>query len=156
MSIIHAEYAEILNARPEDVYTLLADYVESHPKILPPQFKNVTVTQGGRGAGTVFNTTVQVIGTTKSFTMHVTEPEPGRRLVETDVAQGVTTTFNIEPTDAGRKTRLTIATDSQASPGFAGFMEKLMIPPVQRRMYKQEMKLIAGYLAAHSKTSAAV
>jgi hypothetical protein len=156
MSTVHAEYSEVLNARPQDVYELLVDYVESHPKILPPQFREIKVLKGGRGAGTVFTTTVKVMGTTQTFTMDVTEPEPGRLLVETDKAQGVTTSFKIEPADAGRKTRLTIATDSAASLGFAGFMEKLMTPPVQRRIYKQEMKLIANYLAAHNKTSFAV
>jgi sugar/nucleoside kinase (ribokinase family) len=156
MSTIHVEYTEILNARPADVYNLLADYVESHPKILPPQFQNVTVVKGGRGAGTIFSTTVKVMGTTKTFMMNVTEPEPGRLLVETDAAQGVTTSFKIEPTGGGNKTRLTITTDSRASAGFAGFMEKLITPPVQRRIYKHEMKLIADYLATHNETSFAV
>ena len=37
MGQIIAMATDILDARPEDVYTTIADYHEGHPKILPPK-----------------------------------------------------------------------------------------------------------------------
>jgi hypothetical protein len=37
MGQIKAKSAAILNARPEDVYTTIADYQHSHPDILPKE-----------------------------------------------------------------------------------------------------------------------
>ncbi len=41
-----------MDAPPDRVYAIIADYHNGHPHILPKQFRNLTVEKGGVGAGT--------------------------------------------------------------------------------------------------------
>jgi hypothetical protein len=77
--------------------------------------------------------------------MVVSEPDPGRVLAERELDGSTATTFTLEPI-AGNQTRVTIATTMATRSGFAGMMERLMTPPVMRRIYKQELELIATYM----------
>jgi hypothetical protein len=146
MNPIHVEVSELIDSRPEVLYAIFADYLESHPAILPkPYFTALTVEQGGIGAGTVVQVHMAVMGVKKAYHLVVSEPEPGRVLVETDEAAGVVTTFTIEPLNGGNKSRVTITTDSRPSPGIAGVIEKVLNPPISRRIYKQELRQLADY-----------
>ncbi len=143
---VHVEYSERLNASPEQIYGILQDYTESHPAILPRQyFQELVVEKGGRGAGTVVHTRLKVMGVEQTFTLEVSEPEPGRVLTETDKATGVVTIFTVEPVGEQNQCELTIASDFKASPGLKGFMEKLVQPGIVRKIYKAEFRLIAQY-----------
>ena len=52
MTHYHAEASEIINAPPEKVYAILADYHEGHPAILPARyFTGLTVRRRRRAAG---------------------------------------------------------------------------------------------------------
>lgn len=148
MSQIHAEASDIIDARPEEVYAILVDYHEGHhPAILPqPYFTELAIEKGGKGAGTVIRVRMKVFGVERTYHLEVSEPEPGRVLVEADKDAGVTTTFTVEPVNDGRQTRVTIATDLTASPGFTGFMEKIVNPPISRHIYKKELRQLAAYV----------
>ena len=137
MSQYHAIATAVIKAPAERVYSILADYQVGHPAILPkPYFSGLSVEQGGRGAGTVFVTRMQVMGAERSFHMTVTEPQPGRVMVESD---GITTTtFTVEP-KGGAQCRVTITTDVRPSPGLQGWIERLFTPPFLRRVYRQEL-----------------
>lgn len=149
MSIIHIQYSAIINATPEKVYAVISDYRVGHPAILPkPYFTGLTVVEGGQGAGTVVITEMNVFGVKKTYRQYVTEPEPGRVLVEDDPVEGIKTTFILEPLEGGKQTRITLLTESRASAGFRGFMERLMNPSITRRIYKIEMANLAAYLKA--------
>ena len=101
MKPIHAEASADIGAPADEIYNVLADYQVGHPAILPkPDFTSLTVEHGGRGAGTVFVTRMRAMGSERIFRMTVTEPQPGRVLVESDGM--TTTTFTIEPAGAHR------------------------------------------------------
>jgi hypothetical protein len=147
MSTIHAEVTEVIDAQPESIYAILADYRVSHPAILPkPYFTSVTVEQGGQGAGTIVRADMKVMGTKLAYHLIVSEPQPGRVLMETDAAAGVTTTFTVEPLSGGRQSRVTIATDAATSSGVKGWLERLLNPLVMRRIYQQELQQLARYV----------
>lgn len=146
---LHVELSETINAPAEHVYAVLADYHTSHPAILPDAFKELIVEKGGKGAGTVFLTHMEVMGVKRSYHMTVTEPQPGRVLMEEDPQVGTVTTFTVEPINNGKQSRLTIATDARLASGFAGIMERLINPPVMRRIYKEEMAKINDYVQKH-------
>jgi uncharacterized protein YndB with AHSA1/START domain len=147
MSHSHFEVSETINASPANVYEVLTDYLVSHPAILPkPYFSKLVVEQGGHGAGTVFELHMDVYGTKRVLHPVVSEPEPGRVLVETDADAGVVTTFTVDPLGEGSQSRVTFATDSRTSPGLQGFMERLFQPMVLRRIYKKELQLLAQYV----------
>jgi hypothetical protein len=147
MSHIHVEASDVIDASPKVIYAILTDYRKGHPAILPkPYFTDLTVVKGGKGAGSVILVRMRVLGVEAAYTMEVSEPEPDRVLVEADENAGVTTTFTVDPLDGGTKSRVTIATDMKASPGFKGFLEKLITPRITRSIYKKELRQLADYV----------
>ena len=147
-SVLVAESA-VIDARPEVIYSILADYRDEHPRILPRQyFQELTILRGGQGAGTVFRARVRVLGTETRYEMVVSEPEPGHMLVETDASAGVVTTFTVSPIGDGNRTNLEIATTWTTRGSLAGFLQGLMTPLVSRPMYRTELQLVASYVAS--------
>ncbi len=153
MSKILGTASAVIDAPPAAIYAVLSNYVEEHPRILPrPYFTGLQVESGGKGAGTVFHADMEIMGRRFHYHMDVTEPEPGRRLVESDRITDTVTEFLLEPLDNGNRTHLTIRTEVSASPGFAGVMERLFTPMLMRSIYKKELVQIAEYVR-ESKTS---
>ena len=147
MGSVHTEVSAVIDGTPAEVYAVFADYRESHPQVLPkPYFGDLVVEQGGKGAGTVFRTTITVMGKSVDYQMDVTEPEPGRVLQETDKKLGTTTLFIIDPAEGGKRSRVTIATDWTPSPGVIGWLEKLTTPAFMRKLYETEIQNVQEYL----------
>ncbi len=144
MGQISVGAAAILNARPADVYATIADYHTGHPNILPRQIYDLQVEQGGYGAGTITRFKTRILGVEQAFHHRVSEPEPGRVLVEQDIEAGqdLATTFTVTPLDEGRKARVEIKTTMNASPGLKGLVERLLVPLANPPVYRQELKLL--------------
>jgi len=132
-----------IDAPPERVYGIIADYRVGHPSILPKPFKNFVLEQGGRGAGTIIRFEVHAFGSVTRFRAIVTEPEPGRVLVETNVEPaGSLTTFTVVPdVDGGTDvTFLTEATTSRS--GLAGALEQFLSKRFMKKLYADELQLL--------------
>ena len=142
-TMIHAEASDVIAAAPDKIYSVLIDYHQGHPSILPPQFHDVVIEAGGHGAGTRLRGNVKVWGRVVPFHHEVSEPQPGRVLQERDPDSGQTTRFVLEPLNGGASTRVTIRSDFPPSAGFMGFMERLTLPPVARDMYRAELHNLA-------------
>lgn len=146
MAHVHAEQEAVIAAPADVVYGILADYHQHHPHVLPKQyFSDLTVEEGGQGAGTTFRVRTHALGVEHAYHMRVTEPEPGRVLAETDIDSGLVTTFTVTPTNDGTHARVRIATDWETSPGLAGIIEKLLTPMVMRRIYAKELRQLDEY-----------
>jgi polyketide cyclase/dehydrase/lipid transport protein len=134
----------IIPARRERVYSLIANYHDGHPRILPKQFSGLVVEQGGMGAGTVIRFQMSVFGKKQTFRAAITEPEPGRVLVETDLAaNGAVTTFTINPGTAPADSNVTISTELRVRTGFLGQIEKALTTMLLRPMYVKELENLA-------------
>ena len=132
-----------IKAPARRVYDLLADYNVGHPSILPkPFFTKLQVEKGGVGEGTVFRATMRVLGSEQTFRAAVTEPEPGRVLVETDLATGLVTTFTVDSRGTD-ESYLTFETRLPQRPGIQGFVERLVSRVLLPRVYRDEQQLIA-------------
>lgn len=146
MSQIHTEYSAVIDARPEDIYAVIRDYNVGHRAILPkPYFTGMDIEKGGVGAGTIVLVHMEVFGNKRTFRHVVSEPEPNRLLVEQDENLGVTSQFLVEPINV-EQSRVTIIADARPQPGFVGIMERLMNPPIMRRIFKEELQNLADYL----------
>ena len=140
MNHYQVQVSSIIHAPAQDIYAVIADYHQGHPSILPPRyFTSLEVIKGGQGAGTEISVAMDVFGTKARYHMTVSEPEPGRVLLEEDVDAGVITTFTVDPIDDGTNSRVTILTDAQTGPGLRGWIEKLVTPAVSRRIYREEL-----------------
>lgn len=147
MKPIHVEVSHVIEARPERVYAILADYRVGHPAILPqPYFTELVVEEGGQGAGTIVRVGMEVMGKAFAYRQTISEPEPGRVLKEADAAAGVITTFTVDPLDGGGRSRVTIATAAATSPGLTGWLARVFNPPLMRRIYRQELQQLAEYV----------
>jgi hypothetical protein len=149
VSSYEVEVSAMIPARPEQVYAVLADYHTGHPAILPePYFEELSVVEGGTGAGAIAEVQMNVYGAKRDFRLTVTEPEPGRVLVEADPAAGLVTTFTVDPVDDWEQARVTIHTAAETRPGLAGLLERLFNPGVTRRIYRAELERLAAYVTA--------
>lgn len=145
MTEILAKASALIDAPPAVVYGLLADYREGHPAILPRKyFTGCEVLEGGAGAGTAVRVSMNVMGAKQILNLVISEPEPGRILMETDHDAGVETCFIVDPVEGGARSNLTIATRAQAGSGLRGLMERLVNPPIMRRIYLEELRIIAA------------
>jgi hypothetical protein len=138
MPLIRVEASRLLEAPATDLYEILADYREGHPGILPrPPFGELRVERGGRGDGTEIFFTMTSFGKTRPMRARVSEPEPGRVLVEKGVEVDLTTTFTVDPVGPGSAT-VTIATE-WSSPLPRAWIERLIAPRFLRGVYTQEL-----------------
>jgi uncharacterized protein YndB with AHSA1/START domain len=145
MSQIQVAVSSIIDAPAERVYTILADFRNHHPHILPESyFSGMEVEEGGYGAGTVIRFNMEVLGNKQGYHSRVTEPEPGRVLVETDMLSGAVTTFTVAP-GGERRSQVTITTTVERQPGLKGLLEGLMTPPILRRIYREELEKLNQY-----------
>ena len=126
------------------MYSLIANYRDGHPRILPKQFSNLVVEQGGVGAGTVIRFQMTVFGKKQTFRAAITEPEPGRVLVETDLdTNGAVTTFTVNPGTAPADSNVTISTELPVRSGFLGGLEKKLATLLLRPIYVKELENLA-------------
>ena len=146
MKTQYVSASAIINASAKQVYAILADYRDGHPRILPKQyFSSLEVERGGIGAGTVIRFEMRAPGMTRTFHADITEPEPGRVLVESNRVEGnpaskSVTTFTVDPVNGQQQARVTIDTALSVS----NWLEGLFTTMFLRRVYAQELKQIAG------------
>jgi hypothetical protein len=134
----------VIPARRDRIYSLISNYRDGHPRILPKQFSSLTVEQGGIGAGTIIRFQMSVFGKKQTFRAAITEPEPGRILVETDLeANGAVTTFTVNPGTAPADSHVTISTELPVRSGFLGRIERALSTFLLRPMYVKELENLA-------------
>ena len=132
-----------VGAPAERVYAIIADYHEGHPGILPkPEFQSLVVEKGGVGAGTEIRVTMRVMGATQTFRAVVTEPQPGRVLVETN-DNGFTTAFEVEPRGA-QASYVTFRTTMEAGGGLFGRLKHRFYQRVLGPVYRRELANLAA------------
>ena len=140
-----------IQAAPERVYAIIADYRNGHPHILPKQFRGLTVEQGGAGAGTIIRFEMKAFGTTQRFRASVSEPAPGRVLVETNLeGNDAVTTFTVDPGPSEGTADVVISTEAGSRSGLAGAIERLLSRRYLRSVYARELALLAERAASES------
>jgi hypothetical protein len=142
-----------MDVSAEVAYHCLADYREHHrPEgFLPPAFSAFEIHRGGVGAGTEASWTVDLGGgRTRRMSAVVTEPEPGRQLVET--GDGVITTFTVTPAGDGCVVRFDTVFDE---PGLDGMLLRLFIGRMLGPLYADELARLEAYARAHGAVAVA-
>jgi hypothetical protein len=140
----------LIQAPPQELYAIIADYRQGHPQILPkPPFVSLAVEEGGMGAGTVIRVQMRVLGQIQTFRAVISEPEPGRVLVETN-DNGYVTTFTVEPRADGRHADVTIATELSGRTGVLGALERWFVTRLLRPVYVKELEQLAAVAATRA------
>lgn len=142
MAKVEASAERTIDAPAGQVYGYLAD-MHQHQRFLPPAFSDFKVEEGGVGAGTVTSFAVTAGGRTRNYRMRITEPEPGRMLVESDANSSLVNTFNVEP--QGDKSLVRISTSWDGAGGIGGFFERTFAPKALHRMFLDELERLNAY-----------
>jgi hypothetical protein len=157
MAIVQVSCSAVVRAPAGVVYGLIADYRNSHPRFLPPRyFPRLEVERGGTGAGTLIRFQMRAFGVTREIRSEISEPSPGRVLMETDLEIGARTSFTVTPVPEGAMAsasgaalaaaamcRVTIETVWDAK-GVRGWIERLTAPRLLRAIYAEELSLLAA------------
>lgn len=141
-----ASVSRTINATADSIYTVISDYQNHHPHILPEAyFDGLDVVEGGIGAGTRIDVHAKVMGRKQTLHMGVTEPQPGRVLTETDLDGGMKTTFVMEPLGE-EKTAVTITLAWPPASGLQSLFNRLFLPRYIRGMLQAELEQLADYV----------
>ncbi len=150
MSIVRVSCSRLVQAPARIVYSLIADYRNGHPRILPPRYypPPLLVERGGMGAGTIIRFKMRVLGATRTVRSEVSEPDPGRVLVETDLENGARTIFTV--TEQSTQTCLVEFATQWERRGLRGWIERIIGPPMLRRIYVAELAQLAAVAEAEA------
>jgi|SRR5579862_5001959 len=134
----------IIPARRERVYSLLANYRDGHARILPAQFSGLVVEEGGIGSGTVIRFQMNLLGKKQNFRAAITEPEPGRLLVESYIdPEGTVTTFTVDTGNAPADSKVIISTEMPVRGGILGSLEAIVATLLLQPIYRKELENLA-------------
>jgi hypothetical protein len=135
--------SRVIGASATVAYGLIADYKGGHQQILPDKyFGNLRATKGGYGDGTEIAFEMYPFGMKRAVQQsraRVTEPEPGRVLVETDLDRGFVTTFTVDaasPTTA----RVEFVTTVPRKRGVLGAIERVVTTRFLSTVYDAELE----------------
>lgn len=144
MSQLQISTTKIILASTEQVYQIIADYNLGHPKILPkPYFESLVVEKGGIGAGTIIRFKMKVLGRQQEFRAEISEPEPGRVLVERDLDTSGETTFCVDPQPDNESVRVTITTTMEIRSGLFSTLEGWFTKRLLTSIYEKELEQLA-------------
>jgi len=143
MALVEATTERIVAAEPERVYDALADYSGTRGRVLPGQFSEYEVQDGGKGAGTVVHWKLQATSKrVRDCLFDVTAPTPGQ-LVETDRNSTMVTTWTVTPAGDGRS-KVVTSTNWQGATGVGGFFERTFAPKGLNRIYDDVLARLAA------------
>lgn len=144
MSEVTAVVEATIDAAPARVLEALADYREVRPSILPEQYTDYEVLEGGVGTGTVATWRLHA---TKKRVRHVVADVSvdGDLVTETDRNSTMVTTFAVHPEADG--SRVAVTTSWQGAGGVGGFFERTFAPPALERIHGALLETLAARLA---------
>lgn len=143
MGQVYAVTERVLDASPEQVFDALADYEKTRQGLLPAQYSEYQVREGGKGAGTVVHWKLQATEKrVRDCLFTVTEPSPGR-LVETDANSSMVITWTVTPAGEG-KAKVVVETTWTGASGIGGFFERTFAPKGLNRIHDEVLGRLAS------------
>jgi len=133
-----------IDAPPTRVYAVLADY-RGHPRMLPERCSDLRIERGGVGTGTIVRVRLKLAGRTVTRRAAITEPEPGRVLVETGLeGRMAVTTFTVTPADGGCASDVTISTELRVAAGVAGLLQRFLATRLLHPIWVRRLELLSA------------
>ncbi|AJE43238.1 SRPBCC family protein [Streptomyces nodosus] len=143
MAQVEATTERIVASDADTVFDAVADYSGTRSKLLPEQFSEYEVREGGDGEGTLVHWKLQATSKrVRDCLMEVTEPTDGE-LVEKDRNSSMVTTWRVTPAGEGRA-RVVITTVWNGASGIGGFFERTFAPKGLARIYDAVLARLAA------------
>ncbi|MFI1015144.1 SRPBCC family protein [Streptomyces sp. NPDC020965] len=142
MAQVEATTERIIAADADTVFDTLADYENSRAKLLPPQFSEYEVREGGDGEGTLVHWRLQATSKrVRDCLLEVTEPTNGQ-LVEKDRNSTMVTTWTVTPAGEG-SCRAVVTSVWKGATGIGGFFERTFAPKGLARIHDLVLENLA-------------
>ena len=146
MAQVEATSERVVAADAEAVFDALADYSGTRAKLLPEQFSEYEVREGGDGEGTLVHWKLQATSKrVRDCLLEVTEPTDGE-LVEKDRNSTMVTTWRVTPAGEG-KSRVVVTSTWNGAGGIGGFFERTFAPKGLQRVYGEVLTRLERELA---------
>lgn len=137
MAKVSASTSRTVAAAPDQVLTALSDYQTVRPRILPEQYRDFAVVEGGQGDGTVATWTLQATKK-RARNVRATVRVAGDTITENDANSSMVTTYRVAP--AGQGTEVTTTTEWTGAGGVGGFFEKTFAPLGLKKIQAQVLE----------------
>lgn len=137
MAQVSASSSHTTSAAPDKVLAALTDYETVRPRILPEQFRDFTVVEGGQGNGTVARWTLQATSK-RSRDVLATVTVAGSTITERDANSSMVTTYTVAPDGSG--STVTTTTEWTGAGGIGGFFEKTFAPLGLKKIQAQVLQ----------------
>ena len=142
--LVHADAEGAVAAPPAEVFAFLTDY-RRRPEILPTNYQDYRVEEGGAGAGTVVRYRFKAGPRERDYRVRAETPDAGT-LVERDLGSTLVTTWRVIP--AGEGSRVRVETEWQGASGVGGFFERTFAPKALSRVHTDTLSRLATAVAA--------
>ncbi|MGV9250029.1 SRPBCC family protein [Streptomyces sp. NPDC003697] len=143
MAQVEATTERVVAADAEKVFDALADYRGTRPRLLPEQFSEYEVREGGDGEGTLVHWKLQATSKrVRDCLLEVTEPSEGE-LVEKDRNSSMVTTWRVTPAGEG-KSRVVVTATWKGAGGIGGFFERTFAPKGLARIHDAVLARLAA------------
>ncbi len=136
VSQVSASSSITIAQAPGQVLAALADYETVRPRILPQQYLDYSVVEGGQGNGTIVKWTLQATSK-RSRAIEAAVTVDGSTITERDANSSLVTTWTVEPSGAGSE--VTTTTQWKGAGGIGGFFEKTFAPMGLKKIQAQTL-----------------
>ncbi|GAB2976384.1 SRPBCC family protein [Nocardioides montaniterrae] len=144
MGQVSARTTIIIHAPAADVMAALSDYTTVRPSLLPEQYTDYEILEGGVGTGTVV--TWQLHATEKRVRHVVADViVEGEYLTEKDRNSSMVTVFHVEPLDP-MDTAVILTTTWDGATGIGGFFERTFAPKGLNHIHDALLNTLAARL----------
>ncbi|WP_433609362.1 SRPBCC family protein [Prescottella agglutinans] len=143
MAQVSASSSITTTAAPARAVAALSDYETVRPRILPQQYRDYRVLEGGQGTGTVAQWTLQATEK-RSRNVEATVTVSGNTVTERDANSSMVTTWEVTPSGTG--STITTTTEWKGAGGIGGFFERTFAPIGLRKIQEQTLANLAREL----------
>jgi hypothetical protein len=144
MGQVRAVTSRQVGASAQTVFEALADYATVRPKILPAQYSDYAVREGGFGAGTVVSWRLAATERrTREVLARVSQPV-AFTLVEADENSSMRVTWTVS--GQGEVALVTVEAVWNGAAGIGGFFERRFAPKGLNRIHDQVLAGLAAYV----------
>ncbi|UGT40255.1 SRPBCC family protein [Nocardia yamanashiensis] len=144
MGQVSASSSIVVTADPKRTLDALADYETVRPRILSSHYRDYKVVEGGKGAGTVADWTLQATEK-RSRNVHATISVSDSMVTERDSNSSMVTTWTVTPSGSG--SLVTVRTSWKGAGGIGGIFEGIFAPLGLKKIQAEVLENLKRELA---------
>ncbi|NKY50097.1 SRPBCC family protein [Nocardia vermiculata] len=144
MGQVSASSSTVVAAEPQRVLEAIADYQDVRPRILSAHYRDYKVLEGGHGAGTVAEWTLQATEK-RSRNVHAVITVSDSMVTERDSNSTLVTTWTVSP--SGEGSLVTVRTNWTGAGGVAGIFEGIFAPLGLKKIQAEVLENLKRELA---------